>query len=161
MNGKVLIDAANAIDLNTGILQFGSDTSLAEQIQQVFPQARVVKSLSTMHVSMMLGQQSHPGPHSVFMAGNDPDAKREVARLLEDIGWRPDTIIDLGGIEAARGPEHYMALFWRLLKAFGTPAFNIAMLKEVRMRIERGVASRQRTTGFIYVSTPGGMKRTS
>jgi predicted dinucleotide-binding enzyme len=64
------------------------------------------------------------------MAGNDANAKREVARLLEDIGWRPDTIIDLGGIEAARGPEHYMALFWRLYQAFGTLEFNISVLKK-------------------------------
>ena len=130
LNGKVLIDAANALDLNTGILAFGSDTSLGEQIQQAFPQARVVKSLNTMNVSMMMGQQSHPGHHNIFMAGNDANAKREVARLLEDIGWRPDTIIDLGGIEAARGPEHYMALFWRLYQAFGTLEFNISVLKK-------------------------------
>lgn len=53
-----MIDAANAIDLNTGILPFGSDTSLAEQIQKAFPEARVVKSLTTMNVSMMLGQDA-------------------------------------------------------------------------------------------------------
>jgi predicted dinucleotide-binding enzyme len=130
LNGKVLIDAANALDLATGILAFSSDTSLGEQIQQAFPQARVVKSLNTMNVSMMMGQQSHPGYHHVFMAGNDSDAKREVAGLLEDIGWRPDTILDLGGIEAARGPEHYMALFWRLYQKFGSPAFNIGVVKK-------------------------------
>ena len=74
LNGKVLIDAANAIDLKTGVLPFGSDTSLAEQIQKAFPQARVVKSLNTMSVSMMLGQESYPAHHSIFMAGNDADA---------------------------------------------------------------------------------------
>ena len=58
-----------------------------------------------MNVSIMFGQQSHPGHHNVFMAGNEANAKGEVARLLEAIGWRPDTIIDLGGIEAARGPS--------------------------------------------------------
>jgi predicted dinucleotide-binding enzyme len=78
-----------------------------ERIQKAFPQARVVKSLNTMNVSMMFGQQSHPGHHNVFMAGNEANAKGEVARLLEAIGWRPDTIIDLGGIEAARGTEHW------------------------------------------------------
>jgi hypothetical protein len=39
-------------------------------------------------------------------------------------------IIDLGGIEAARGLEQYMAFFWRLLNAFGTPAFSIAVVKK-------------------------------
>ena len=83
-----------------------------------------------MNVSMMFGQQSHPGHHNVFMAGNEANAKGEVARLLEAIGWRPDTIINLGGIEAARGTEHYMALFWRLYGGLGTPAFNIGVVKK-------------------------------
>jgi predicted dinucleotide-binding enzyme len=73
---------------------------------------------------------SHPGHHNAFMAGNEADAKGEVARLLEAIGWRPDTIIDLGGIEGARGAEHHMALFWRLYGALGTPAFNIVVVKK-------------------------------
>lgn len=64
------------------------------------------------------------------MAGNDADAKREVARLLAEIGWMPESIMDLGGIEAARGPEHYRALFWRLRLAFGTSVFNIGVVKK-------------------------------
>jgi predicted dinucleotide-binding enzyme len=130
LNGKVLLDAANVLDLNTGIVALSSDTSLAEQIQQAYPHARVVKSLNSMNVSMMMGQHSHPGHHNVFMAGNDLDAKREVARLLEAIGWQRETIIDLGSIEAARGQEHYMALFWRLFQALGTLEFNIAVVKK-------------------------------
>lgn len=42
----------------------------------------------------------------------------------------PESIIDLGGIEAARGPEHYMALFWRLLMALGTAAFHIGVVRK-------------------------------
>jgi predicted dinucleotide-binding enzyme len=129
LNGKVLIDAANVLDLNTGIVGLPSGTSLAEQIQEAFPEARVVKSLNTMNVSMMMGQHSSPAYHNIFMAGNDTGAKREVAKLIEALGWQPDAILDLGGIEAARGPEHYMALFWRLFQSLGTLEFNIAVVR--------------------------------
>jgi hypothetical protein len=44
----------------------------------------------------------------------------------------PESIMDLGGIEAARGPEHYRALFWRLRLAFGTSVFNIGVVKKER-----------------------------
>jgi predicted dinucleotide-binding enzyme len=130
LNGKVLIDAANMLDLNTGIVELASDTSLAEQIQRAFPQVRVVKALNTMNVSMMMGQDSSPRDHNAFMAGNDAAAKREVAGLLQALGWASNSIIDLGGIEAARGPEHYMALFWRVFQALGTLEFNIAVVKK-------------------------------
>ena len=63
------------------------DTGRREQIQQAFPQARVVKSLNTMNVSMMFGQQSHPGHHNVFMAENEANASGKevtVARSLAD-----------------------------------------------------------------------------
>lgn len=44
----------------------------------------MVKSLNTMNVSMMLGQESYPAHHNIFMTGNDADAKQQVASLLAD-----------------------------------------------------------------------------
>jgi hypothetical protein len=43
-----------------------------------------------------------PGEHDVFLCGEDADAKRQVAELLESFGWPAARIRDLGGISSAR-----------------------------------------------------------
>lgn len=68
------------------------------------------------------------GPATVFVSGNDPLAKSDVAGLLRDFGWSDDAIIDLGGIESARGPEHYFILFGGLAEALGSMQFNIRVI---------------------------------
>lgn len=45
------------------------------------------------------------GDHTVFVAGNDADAKRVTTELLHAYGW--NDVLDLGGIVAARGMEMY------------------------------------------------------
>ena len=49
----------------------------------------------------------------MFVAGDDPEAKATVADLLRSFGWR--SILDLGGIEAARGMEMYLPLWVSLM----------------------------------------------
>lgn len=83
--------------------------SLGEQIQRAFPDALVVKTLNTMTVAL----QSEPaqlagGDHSVFVSGDDPDAKTAVSVLLESLGHTD--VIDLGDITTARGTEMYLPL---------------------------------------------------
>jgi predicted dinucleotide-binding enzyme len=125
--GKVLIDVANAMDFTTGVLKYANDDSLAERIQRAYPEARVVKTLNTMNMSMFFGQASHPGPHNVFVAGNDAAAKAQVTGLLEAFGWERARIIDLGDITAARGAEGYMLLWYRLIGSLGTRELNIGV----------------------------------
>lgn len=43
------------------------------------------------------------GDHTMFVCGNDQDAKDLVADLLKSFGWRD--IIDIGDITSARGSE--------------------------------------------------------
>ena len=54
---------------------------------------------------------------------NDDDAKATVRGLLESFGWRH--VLDLGGLQAARGMEMYLPLWLRLMGATGTPMFNV------------------------------------
>lgn len=69
------------------------------------------------------------GPATVFLSGNDQAAKSDVAGLLRDLGWSDDGIVDLGGIESARGAEHYFVLFGQLADALGTMQFNIRLVQ--------------------------------
>jgi hypothetical protein len=40
-----------------------------------------------------------------------------------------DAIVDLGGIQSARGPEHYFVMFAALMQSLPTPQFNIHLVK--------------------------------
>lgn len=63
----------------------------------------------------------------VFVAGNDPDAKKTVTGLLESFGH--SDVIDLGDISAARGTEMLMPLWLRLMGALNTPMFNVKVVR--------------------------------
>lgn len=124
---KPLVDVANPLDLNEGHfgeLLFCNTTSLGERIQAAYPQARVVKALNTMWCGMMVNPRQIPGPHNVFVCGNDAAAKTALAGLLRGFGWRDEDIVDLGDIHAARATEMLLPLWMRLYQSRGGPAFN-------------------------------------
>jgi 8-hydroxy-5-deazaflavin:NADPH oxidoreductase len=132
LNGKVLIDIGNPIDMGSGsppALAFCNTESLGERIQRAFPDARVVKTLNTVTASVMVDPGSLPGDHNVFMSGDDPEAKQQVSELLQSFGWPAEAIVDLGDISTARGPEMYLALWLRLWGVSDSPVFNIAVVK--------------------------------
>jgi predicted dinucleotide-binding enzyme len=129
--GKVLVDVSNPLDSSAGFpptLTVCNDDSIAEQIQREFPEARVVKSLNTMNATVMTNPDSVPGPHNVFVAGNDEAAKADVRGLLESFGWPSERVVDLGDLGAARGLEMYLPLWLRLYQAAGSPQLNIAVM---------------------------------
>ena len=128
--GKILIDIANPLDYSRGMppTLFVKDTdSLGEQIQAAFPQLRVVKALNTLTAPLMVNPSRLDGEHSVFVAGNDSDAKQVVTGILEWFGHTD--VIDLGDISSARGTEMYLPLWLRLMGSLGTPFFNIKVVR--------------------------------
>jgi predicted dinucleotide-binding enzyme len=131
LNGKVLMDIANPLDFSQGFppsLNPVNTDSLGEQIQRAFPEARVVKTLNTMNASVMVDPVSVAGgDHSVFVSGNDADAKGIVSGLLKDFGHRD--IIDLGDITTARGAEMVLPIWVRIWGALGTGAFNFKIAR--------------------------------
>jgi predicted dinucleotide-binding enzyme len=130
--GKVLVDLAVPLDYSEARppqLSFANTDSLGEQIQRVFPDARVVKTLNTMHVQVMIEPARVPGRHNVFLAGEDMSAKTTVKGLLGEFGWPEDTMVDLGGIRAARTTEMYAPLLFSMIGVFGTSDLNIAVVR--------------------------------
>lgn len=131
--GKVVIDVANPLDFSAGFppsLDPVNTSSLGEQLQAAFPQARIVKTLNTVLASVMVDPSSLPGRHTMFVAGDDEAAKDVARGLLAEFGWPADDVIDLGGIRAARGMEMYMALWLALDGALGTGNFNIQVVRQ-------------------------------
>ena len=130
--GKVLLDVALALDRSQGwppLLSVANTDSLAEQIQRAFPDARVVKSLSTVPVAVMVNPTRVPGAHNLFVSGDDGAAKQTVKGLLGEFGWPQEALIDLGGIRSARGQEMYSSLLYALADALGTWDLNIAVVR--------------------------------
>jgi 8-hydroxy-5-deazaflavin:NADPH oxidoreductase len=125
--GKVLIDVANAGTPTFELVY--PNSSLGEKLQEALPAAKVVKTMNTAAMSVMTEPAALP-PSSVFVSGDDAGAKATVASLLTDFGWPDGSIVDLGGIRSARGPEHYFLMFVALMQSLGGPAFNIRLITE-------------------------------
>ena len=129
--GKVLVDVANPLDFSGGMppkLSVCNTDSLAEQIQRSFPDARVVKALNTVNASVMVEPSLVAPSHTVFVCGNDADAKSQVREVLGWFGWAADDVMDLGDISASRGLEMYLPLWLRLWGASGTGVLNIKVV---------------------------------
>jgi 8-hydroxy-5-deazaflavin:NADPH oxidoreductase len=131
LSGKILLDISNPLDFSKGMpptLSVCNTDSLGEQIQRAFPELKVVKSLNTMTANLMIAPKSVAGgAHTVFVSGNDADAKAKVATLLRSFGW--EDILDLGDISSARGTEMYLPLWLRLWGAVQTPMFSIKVVR--------------------------------
>ena len=128
--GTVLLDVSNPLDFSAGFpptLAVKDTDSLAEQIQRALPGTRVVKALNTLTAELMVHPDRLPEPTTVFVSGDDADAKQLVAGLLTELGHRD--VIDLGGIETARGTEMWLPLWLRLMGALGTAEFNLKVVR--------------------------------
>lgn len=134
IRGKILIDVSNPLQQDkdgSTILGFCNTDSLGERIQKAFPFTRVVKALNTVNCDIMIDPSRVPGDHNLFICGNDTAAKEEVTKHLSEwFGWKPQNMIDLGDITAARGTEMMMPLWLRLFQGvIGHPHFNYHIVR--------------------------------
>lgn len=115
LRGKVLIDATNPLDFSGGgpALSVGHDDSAGETVQRWWPEARVVKCYNIVGNPHMVDPEFPDGPPTMFICGDDGEAKGTVADLLRSTGW---DVADIGGIDGARYLEP-MAMVW--IRYFG------------------------------------------
>ncbi|TQM44460.1 NADPH-dependent F420 reductase [Pseudonocardia cypriaca] len=129
--GAVLVDVANAVEQGPDgfatALRYPA-SSLAEELQLALPDTRVVKTLNTIGpASAMAAPGALATPPSAFLSGDDAAARRLVAALLADLGWRPEWVIDLGGLATARVTEAFVLLVRPLVQALGPVPFGLAV----------------------------------
>ncbi|HYV49446.1 MAG TPA: NAD(P)-binding domain-containing protein [Myxococcaceae bacterium] len=132
LKGKVLLDLANPLDFSKGMpprILVNPDDSLGEQIQRAFPETKVVKTLNTVNCLLMVDAgKLAGGDHTMFLAGNDAQAKGRVTEILRGwFGWKH--LLDLGDLSAARGMEWYLGLWVRAWGALQTGDFNVKVVK--------------------------------
>jgi predicted dinucleotide-binding enzyme len=114
LTGKTVLDATNPIDEKTppdkGVLHFFTDLngSLMERLQAFAPTANFVKSFNSVGSAFMVDPQFPGGPPTMFICGNNADAKQETTALLHEIGWEVE---DMGAAEAARAIEP-LCILW-------------------------------------------------
>lgn len=112
-SGKVVIDATNPISSEApvnGVLKYFTtmEESLMEQIQQQIPEAKLVKAFNCVGNAFMYKPQFEEGVPSMFICGNDDEAKKTVEAILERFGWETE---DMGKIEASRAIEP-LCMLW-------------------------------------------------
>jgi len=111
--GKIVIDACNPISDQppvNGVLRFFTslEDSLMERLQKEFSVTRFVKAFNSVGQGMMVNPQLAGGPPTMFICGNDAEAKKTVSTLLVQFGWEP---ADMGMVEAARAIEP-LCMLW-------------------------------------------------
>jgi hypothetical protein len=118
--GKVVIDISNPLDFSKGMppsLFISNTDSLGEHLQKALPEAHVVKTLNIVNCEVMVNPSKSNGDPTMFMSGNNAEAKEKVKGILEQFGW--NDIIDLGDITTARGTEMMLPIWLRTYMATG------------------------------------------
>ncbi|MBK5279585.1 MAG: NAD(P)-binding domain-containing protein, partial [Bacteroidia bacterium] len=105
--GKIVVDTTNPIaeaPPANGVLKYFTtlEDSLMERLQKVAPQAKFVKAFNCVGNSFMVNP-SFPGEKpTMFICGNDNEAKKAVTTILDQFGWET---ADFGLVESARAIE--------------------------------------------------------
>jgi predicted dinucleotide-binding enzyme len=110
---KVVIDTTNPIGggpPTDGVLSFFTDLngSLMERLQKQIPQARLVKAFNSVGNLQMYKPTVKGGPPTMFICGNDNNAKKAVTEILTAFGWET---ADMGNAIAARAIEP-LCILW-------------------------------------------------
>lgn len=131
-NGKTIIDISNPLDFSKGmppslIPEWTNTNSLGEEIQKLLPNAHVVKTLNIVNCEVMVDAKRSGGDPTMFLSGNNADAKAEAKVILNQFGWTD--IIDLGDITTARGTEMMLPVWVRTWMATGNGHFAFKIVR--------------------------------
>lgn len=112
LKGKTIIDPTNPIEdapPENGVLKFFSNInrSLMEDLQEAQSEAHFVKAFSMIGGPHMVNPQFASAP-TMFICGNNADAKKTVADILVQFGFEVE---DMGAATAARAIEP-LCILW-------------------------------------------------
>jgi predicted dinucleotide-binding enzyme len=109
LEGKVLWSCVTPLKPDLTGLAVGFDTSAAELVASYAPGARVVAAIPPFAEALSSGELRYDAglAPSVFVCGDDPEAKAVIERLVRELGAEP---VDAGPLYAARLVEPAMML---------------------------------------------------
>jgi 8-hydroxy-5-deazaflavin:NADPH oxidoreductase len=114
LTGKTVIDTTNPIadaPPQNGVLKYFTslEESLMERLQKIAPDAQFVKAFNSIGSALMVnpefGDDTKP---TMFICGNNDDAKKKVHEILEKFGFELE---DMGKVESARAIEP-LCILW-------------------------------------------------
>jgi hypothetical protein len=115
--GKTLVDCTNPV--GPGISHgLNSERSGSERVQELAPDARVVKAFS-IYGFENFADSAFPAYSvlpAMLIAGNDPAAKQQVAALCTDLGFEA---VDTGALAQALHLEHMTLLWVKMVRTGG------------------------------------------
>lgn len=111
--GKIVIDATNPIAPAApehGVLKFFTtlEDSLMERLQKLLPETKLVKAFNSVGSALMYKPDFNGAKPSMFICGNDDEAKKTVTAILDSFGWETE---DMGHAAAARAIEP-LCILW-------------------------------------------------
>ncbi len=111
--GKPVLDATNPLADTApekGVLSFtvGPNESLMERLQAAVPAAHFVKAFSCVGNANMVNPPFAGTKPTMFICGNEDDAKAEAVAILDKFGWEVE---DMGAALAARAIEP-LCILW-------------------------------------------------
>lgn len=116
-NNRIVVDTTNAIDFKDFSPANLDGRPSSDIVAEAAPGARLVKSFNTLFANVVARKPDDAkGRRVLFLSGNDKDANKTLAELIERFGYAP---IDLGPI-AAGG----------LLQQFGGPLTTHSLIQQ-------------------------------
>ncbi|MCE9600498.1 MAG: NAD(P)-binding domain-containing protein [Spirochaetia bacterium] len=113
LSGKVVIDPTNPIEEvppENGVLKFFTtiNRSLMEDLQAIATDAYFVKAFSMIGGHFMVNPDFGGQKPTMFICGNNPDAKSKVRTILDQFGFETE---DMGEAQSARAIEP-LCMLW-------------------------------------------------
>ena len=106
--GKIIIDATNPLAPDLSGLVVGTTNSAGEEVARLAKNAKVVKAFNTIGAPNFANPRFGSENASMFICGDDVEAKKSVAKLASDLGF---DVVDAGPLTAARLLEP-LAMLW-------------------------------------------------
>lgn len=125
LTGKIVIDCTNAVERGM-TLKYGHTTSAAEELQKRLPGAHVFKSFNAQGAENLANPDYPGGRASNFFCGDDPEGRKLMKQLVEDVGFEA---IDAGPLKNARLLEPMMLLWVSCAQSLGTRDLAFRLLR--------------------------------
>ncbi len=124
LRGKIVIDAMNPYRPDGGFYDLAGSTS-SEVVLNRLPGVRLVKAFNTIYYQHLAGRGRkdlpHEERHTIYVAGDDAEAKRVVMDLIEAIGFAAlDTgsLREGGRLQEPDSPIYNQTYNWRQASQF-------------------------------------------
>jgi len=116
VDGKVVVDIFNPFNETYDDFVLPWDTSAAEELQKIWPGARIVSTFKWPYWEAFENHEFEGGPMDIVYTGDDAQAKGVVLELFSASPWR---FLDGGGLAQARFTERMTLFAGQLAARYG------------------------------------------